>query len=329
MNLEIFNSGKKQNYKYSIWRWLITFAAAGLFIYVVSLQDWYAITVNIKELGWKNLIIAVLVLACSRIAVAVRWFALLNISKKKIPFFKALKITFAGLFSSNFLPTTIGGDVIRLLGAVNTGLDTAFVTASLIMDRIIGLFGMFFFLPFGLCDFVAYLRSNVQPAGFSQTTHNFASMFITTIRLFWDKALKFIKKVFVDFQLWIKHPSSLLFSLFASLVHMFFLFFMMMILIVGMGEKIDFLKIGVIYSLSYFITLFPISISGIGIQELSISFFFSALGGITNETSTALALMMRIVFMVASLPGIFFISDIIKIDRNIINDEDIDQTLEH
>ena len=49
-----------------------------------------------------------------------------------------------------FLPTTIGGDVVRLAGAMQMGYDRAVSLASLVADRLIGALAMIFTVPFGL-----------------------------------------------------------------------------------------------------------------------------------------------------------------------------------
>ena len=63
-------------------------------------------------------------------------------------------LTFAMLFASNFLPTTIGGDVVRLAGALRLGFDQAISVASLVVDRLVGMTGMAMALLLGLPDFL-------------------------------------------------------------------------------------------------------------------------------------------------------------------------------
>ena len=74
---------------------------------------------------------------------------------------QSLRITFAGLFATNFLPTTIGGDLARLAGAIQYGFDATVSAASLVADRLIGLAGMVFVLPLGF----PYLGQISNPQG--------------------------------------------------------------------------------------------------------------------------------------------------------------------
>jgi hypothetical protein len=64
-------------------------------------------------------------------------------------------------------------------------------------------------------------------------------------------------------------------------------------------------------SLVYIFTLIPISISGWGLQELSISYAFTTLGHVDPANSLVLALLLRILYILASLPGALLLSDVL------------------
>jgi glycosyltransferase 2 family protein len=63
--------------------------------------------------------------------------------------------------------------------------------------------------------------------------------------------------------------------------------------------------------LTYFVTLLPISINGLGVQELSLTFMLTHFGGITEPTALTLAFLIRILQMFASLPGAFCLPDVV------------------
>jgi hypothetical protein len=58
-----------------------------------------------------------------------------------------------------------------------------------------------------------------------------------------------------------------------------------------------------LWSLTYFVTLLPVSLNGLGVQELSITFFYHQFGGIQLSSALTIALLLRILPMFASLPG--------------------------
>jgi len=86
-----------------------------------------------------------------------------------------------------------------------------------------------------------------------------------------------------------------------------------------MGEEVSLWLIAGLWSATYFITLLPISINGMGVQELSMAFFFSSIAGISPSSALTLALLMRVIQMLASLPGVLSLPDIIageKVSEN-------------
>jgi hypothetical protein len=103
--------------------------------------------------------------------------------------------------------------------------------------------------------------------------------------------------------LWARHPQALLGSLLFTFLHMACFFGTMSLLIGGMGEEMSFWMIGGLWTFVYFFTLVPISINGLGLQEVSIAYIFPTFGGISQQSALTLALLFRTLVMLASLPG--------------------------
>ena len=101
--------------------------------------------IKLTDLLWVALLFAI-----SRVAVAWRWHILLISGGVDIRFKDSLALNFMGLFATNFLPTTIGGDVVRLVGVMQMGFDRAVALASLAADRLIGMAGMAMTVPLGV-----------------------------------------------------------------------------------------------------------------------------------------------------------------------------------
>lgn len=236
----------------------------------------------------------------SRLAVAGRWHVLMHSAGTGITPRQSLRLTFAMLFSSNFLPTTIGGDVVRLAGAIRLGFDQAVSLASLVVDRLIGMTGMAMALPFGIPGYIQYINS--APAA--------GALAIPWLKPLTQKINRFLHELGQALALWLRKPRSLLAALGFTWVHMLCTFACVWLLLAGMGEHISFWLIMGLWSATYFVTLLPISINGMGVQELAMTYFYVAIGGISAANGLTLALLMRLIQMVASLPGALFIPDI-------------------
>jgi glycosyltransferase 2 family protein len=247
--------------------------------------------VKITDLLWVALLFTI-----SRIAVTWRWHVLLVSGGVNIRFKDSLSLNMMGLFGNNFLPTTIGGDVVRLMGLMQLGYDRAVSLASLAADRLIGLFGMAMMAPVG----VAYSWGVLQI--------NFFTSFVAIFR----KPIEFFKRIISIFSLWFRKPVSLLISLAFTWIHMLCLFGSIYIFVNGFGFHVSFWMIGGLWSLTYLITLIPISINGYGVQELAFTFLMSNVAGVTPAVGATIALLLRAYFLLSSLPGAIFLPSILS-----------------
>ena len=287
-----------------------TLIAFALLAYLLSQMGWDDIQRAFSKLTFYQLGLAFGLIIMSRLAVSARWYVLLHSAEMKISYSQSVQITFAGLFASNFLPTTIGGDVVRLAGAVQLKVDPATSTASLVVDRLIGMAGMFIALPYGILSLLSnqtiFTKALMMPliiaAGISK------EWWINI----WDKSKQFVLKIFAAGKIWIRKPSALFMAFAFTLIHMLGLFLTIETLLVAMGEDISFLTISGLYSLVYFITLLPFTINGYGLQELSITFLFHNLGSISIENALTMSIILRTLVILTSLPGAFFVGDMIS-----------------
>jgi len=278
-------------------RLLGTLVATVLIVLLIQQEGWSEIVGALKQISPFSFLLALASLLISRIFVIARWHVLLQSGGVKIPFSRTTELTLMGLFASNFLPTTIGGDVVRLTGVMQMGFDRAICLASIAADRIIGLVGMALVVPFGLI-----------PAwnSLGQATQNSLSLMASL-----ERPTRFVRRTLETFSTWLHQPRALIASLLCTFGNMFFIFAAVYILIEGLGNHVSFWLIAGLWSLAYFVTLIPISINGYGVQELSLTFLFLHVGGLSAATSLSMAVLIRIVFMFASLPGAVFLPSIL------------------
>ena len=239
---------------------------------------------------------AIVALIFSRMFAILRWHILLRSAGVELSFLRSVMLTFTGNFSSNFMPTTIGGDVVRLAGAMQLGYDRAICVASLVADRLIGMAGMALALPLGLGPF--FLLGN----GVSQSI---------TFSALIQKTIDFIRRTLESLSIWLKKPTALFGSLLATLGNQAFIYLVVYLLLLGIGHRVSFWLVAGMYTLSYFVTLIPISMNGLGVQELSMTFLLTRLGGLTPSESATIALLIRVIFIITSLPGAFFLPSIL------------------
>ena len=273
-----------------------TLAAVVPIFLMIREEGWTEIAGSLGEISSLNFFLALASLLVSRLFVIARWHILLQSGGVRIPFRRTAELTMMGLFASNFLPTTVGGDVVRLAGVMQMGYDRAVCLASIAADRLVGLAGMLFAVPFGLTPAWESLRQ--------AASYPVASM----VSL--QRPVRFARRTLRTFSIWLQRPQALLASLLCTWGNMLFIFTAIYLLVQGLGNHISFWLIAGLYSLSYLVTLIPISINGYGLQELSVTYLFLHVGGLSAATSLSLAVLLRIIWLLASLPGAVFLSSI-------------------
>jgi hypothetical protein len=287
-----------------------TLIALTLLIYLLSQQGWEQIRDALQQIPLWRIVLAFGLITVSRFAVAARWHVLLRSSGLSIPYRSTLKITYAGLFASNFLPTTIGGDVVRLAGVVQLGFDAAICTASIIVDRLIGMAGMLMTLPIGIASI---MRTQFSPSQNSFLFQLSMTVSLTNIvKRIWGKILLLAQRTIGALGLWTKKPRVLGISFLFTCLHMFCIFGATYLLLTGMGEDISMTTIAGLSGLVYFITLLPFTINGYGLQEISMTYVYYSLGEVSLENSLTTALLLRTLVMIASLPGALYVSKMLS-----------------
>jgi uncharacterized membrane protein YbhN (UPF0104 family) len=279
-------------------RLLGTLLAIGLIALLIREEGWGDVVAALRQISITQIAGAMVLVVISRICVTARWYILLRSGGVKVSVGHAAALTFTGLFANNFLPTTIGGDVVRLAGTMQLGYDRAISLASLAADRLIGMLGMIFTLPLGLIPALHTLgHGGAQAVAWSGL--------LTRVMSFASRTLK-------TFSVWWGRPLALLGALACTWGHMLCTFLTLYILIQSLGNHVGFWMIAGLWSLAYFVTLVPISINGYGVQELSLTFLFSTIAGLSPAVALTVAIVIRALYIAASLVGAFYLPGILS-----------------
>ena len=298
----------------SILRLLGTILSLGLVGFLIW-QNWEDFRNSFSRLNPGLLLLLLLLAFLSRLIVTIRWFVILKVVEPTLNFTQAFKLSFVGLFTTNFLPSTIGGDLVKLGGAVQSGFDAASVAGSLVVDRLVGMTTMATFLPIGLLSI---------PQGNDISVYLSAAGSVGFLGRVWERIKTYIQRVISALKIWIKQPVTLIIAAGFSFLHMGCTFSMVFLILRGLNDPISWWLSGGLWVLVYFVTLLPISINGLGLQEASLSLVFTSFAGVSESNSLVLAIMIRVLFMIASLPGAFFLSQTLsgdnKLMKKIVND---------
>ena len=300
----------KSSNRTRILRWIGTVSSMVLLWYLIKKQGWNEIRTAFHQINTITFIYALILIFVSRFAVIGRWHVLIR-SVQDVSLWETIRLSFAGMFATNFLPTTIGGDVVRLAGAIQLEFDGTVSAASLVVDRLIGMFGMFWALPFGAKPLIDWINfADIKTGG------PVLGISFPWLGKLQDKTIKFLEKVVKALKVWLEHPKSLVLSFLFTLMHMVCLFSIIMLFLGDLGEGLPFSMVAGLWSFVYFLTLIPISINGYGVQELSIAIIFSEVGGVTLESGITVSVLLRTLMVIGSLPGSIFLPGILAGEKN-------------
>lgn len=292
----------------------------------ISLIAFLIRRIDLHELGTKlqsvNIYLLMLMFTLPHLNIllsAFRWQLLLkalNIAEKLNRLFTTYLI---GTFFVNFLPSVIGGDVVRVLHVSQRNPETAGVIAATFSERLIGLTALLSWVIFvllhpevssklpvireaALVVFLGYavllfLLTRTTLPGLSRVRQRY-KMLEKLLGLLSDTQKKMMK--------FAGHKITVLKVYTASLL--FYMISMCTVYVAAMSLDIhvDFGVVMIVVPLTLLVGLLPISIGGLGVNEGSYVFFFSLFGmsGV-DALSIALLLRSRIIFT-GLLGGILF-----------------------
>jgi glycosyltransferase 2 family protein len=129
--------------------WLRALAGFALFGALLWSIDLGATLDRLREVSPLPLVVAFVVSAIGVVVSAWKWKVLLGERQIRLPLSAAIRFYWIGMFFSNFLPTSVGGDAIRMTLARRHG-SAHELAASILIERLTGLAVLLGVLTVGL-----------------------------------------------------------------------------------------------------------------------------------------------------------------------------------
>lgn len=294
-----------------------------------------------RDVGWGNLakafrsinlgVFALVlgVFVISQMIVGLRWWLLLRSQSIFIRFWAVVRLYLLGWFYNNFMPGSVGGDLLRAW-YVTKHTDKKFeAVLSVFVDRVIGLSST---LVIAVSFYLLFLRDKgLELTSGSSGLFNamaeyksiffWAIIFITGVLCIlllhkksrsmllkvcshikqsgWRMILKF-KNAFV---IYCKKPLTMLLAFGLTVFLQMLAITAFWLLGSNMGIQADVKYYYVFFTLTWVLGAVPISIGGAVVVEGMLAYLFITFAGVAKEAASALALCQRAVWMLASLPG--------------------------
>ncbi len=279
-----------------------TVLSVALLAWLMGRQDWRALMASARALPAGTIALAVLSMFLGQLLNTGRWLVLLRAQRIHISYAHAARLVFAGLFASNFLPTTVGGDVVRLAGVMAETPDRAAGAATVIVDRMVSIFGMLFVLPFSWPLVKILLAGGGASASLAVAVGDDGV---------WRRLRRSARRLIDALSLWARRPSSLFASLLLSWLGVACYLAGVWITARGLDIPVSYWDVAGATGLTYFMTLVPVSLNGYGVRELGVLAFYVLLGA-QPEQAAALALVTRAMLLGVSLPGALWLGGVLR-----------------
>ncbi len=289
----------------------------GLLVFLLREAKLSEFVALVERANGAFLAIGLALVVVALVVSAYKWQLLLAAQKVHVPLMRLFTSYLVGLFFNNFLPTNIGGDVVRMHDVARYSGKTEEAIASVIGERLLAAFALALTAALGLL--LSYQVSN-RFGGIVAGVFAFTlAVILLLANRRWlravDRKLKLpdifslrqrLKGVvfFLSVSLedrrtvaWVL-LSSMLFHLIVVLINYF--------IFLALGLNVSFVYALLFIPIISAIQMLPISISGFGVREGAYVYFFGGVGLSSAEAIASSLIFWALVAVVSLAGGVIF-----------------------
>ena len=280
-----------------------------LFYLISTKVDFALVFAQVYKLNFILLSSIFLLMFFQLIVASTRWHRILYILNITLSFRECIAYTWVGMFFSQALPSSIGGDAYKILQIRSLGFSYKDAFSSVVNDRIFGLLGLLSIIL--IFPFIALAMGHKQILEINLSHIILASL--SGIFLFFclPKVMNLFRyitylKNFLDFIegffLLRNSPKTILFLVSSSVFIHLMTIFVFLLISSAMSVKITPIAFFILVPLMVLVTTLPISIAGWGLRE---GFFVFSLGqfGVEPEQSVFISILYGVLVLIFSIPG--------------------------
>jgi len=289
----------------SIIRITVSFGFMALLFFLMrdKLGDILKILLNVDYL---LLTVALILFSSGVIFISTRLKLFLAAQKIYVTMKETIGLTLIGYFFNNFLPTAVGGDVVKAYYASKKTSGKLDSFTSVFMDRFIGCLAIISFALFASLLLGEELRNQfiIWPMWilFFAAILFLLALFNTKAisKIYSFKIFNWIEKIHVSLKS-LKNKKRLFSKAYLiSLCGQFFAFLAVYIIIRALGDSVAFMKIVLIMPVVVIVSMLP-SINGLGVREGAFLLLFKPFIG--AERAVALSLIWLFMYIVIGIFG--------------------------
>ena len=248
-----------------------------------------------------------------------RWQILLNALEVKETVKNLIKSYLVGTFFNQFLPTIVGGDMIRAMDLSEPCQSLTKSLTIILLERFIGIIALLslvnvgFILRMKYIHEVTYWPIYVQIVFILSIIILFSMGNVITTEIERHVPKKFFKKVLYKILLVLdtltkfrSHPIPLLKAFILSITLQLVFILHYYFLSISIGLHISFAFLLIIIPIIFLLSMLPVSINGIGLRESLFIYFFSKIGISPEKSLTICILGFSITLFYGLIGGLIY-----------------------
>lgn len=250
------------------------------------------------------------------LASVLRWSILLRAQQVRLSYSFLTQSFLVATFFNNFLPSNIGGDVVRITDTAKAAGSKTLATTVVLIDRGLGLLGLALMAATGA---TLVQRMAVGPVGPGMLWAGFGlgAMIATPALLMPETVGRLLQPLRVFHKDWVdtrierltdaltrfKETPAALAACFAAAVAVQGILVAFYLAIArSMNIPIGFAELAVIAPVSFIVQMVPLSVNGFGVREATFGFYFTRLG-LPLESALLVSFVGAALVMLFSLSG--------------------------
>ncbi len=306
---------EKRKHIFTIFRILLTFFLLYIIFKKINFSDTIEIIKNSKKF---YLFLSLLSTLSFNLLFTYKWQLALNINKVYMNYFKLLRYHFISLFIQNFLPSSIGGDLVKGMLAFK-GNPKIRVASSLIISRIFGILSLIILANIAIFSFKNDITIKFRWYGlgaffifcfacftlFNNKSQKWCIKIYNSIKI--NRLKKFEIRIFFEKINQYKDMKIIIFFVLLSFFNQLIPIMTCTFIFYSIGESLNIIYLFIYVPIITFISILPISLNGLGIREGLFYYFFHNLVKSNNIIFAFILLALSIIFFYSLIGAILFI----------------------
>lgn len=291
-----------------------------LLVFLFNKVDRKSLFECLKNADKLSLFFAFCLFLSSYILAVFRWGMLLKAANLSLPF-KRVVISFAGgVFFNLFLPSTIGGDLMRSIDLSTHTKRPKEVIATVLLDRLSGYIGLVILALFAL----AIGWRLIQDASVLLSVAVISALLIVILLALFNKFLyqkinillhspnsgrlrEMLKSLHQEMHIFRNHKRIIIANLLLSLAIQAFVPLTFFIIALSLGVRLNIVYFFIFLPIISAITLLPISLGGLGLRDAMTIFFFAKAGMLQGSAFAMSLLGFFFILLCGIIGGLIYV----------------------